>query len=352
MLRILSFEEKYWDDLQEFINREWKENHPITDKKLFFWQYSGPEAEIQSSKIAIMDGRIVGFLGMIPAKYKLDRKILKGAALAVWLVRRDLRNSGIGILLLKEAEKESECLVCLGVNQNVVGIYKKLGYQYLERLNRYCIVIDPLAKKLFKEPTAEIRASSISSGERSSSSSLLTGDDIPAELAERLWQKFLLKYGFKFSLYRDKRFWQWRYQEAVGFKYVSFTDDKNLIIGRFEKISSLADKAVFRIIELLITEEEKFPVFIDNILRYLREREVILIDFQISSDRLEPLLRKVGFFKAEGRIAEIFNPLNFKIQPINIVMKLPQPTDFRYTYLVKSDGDMDRVPLFPTANTK
>ncbi len=143
-VEIISFEDKYWSLLREFLNRYWKENHPVCRKELFYWQYRGGGA----LKIAIERGEIIGFLGAIPGKYILDGKLIRGVALAIWVVIEKYRNSGLGILLLNEVEKENDCVVCLGVNKAVVKFYEMRNYKYLDRLNRYVI---PLDENLYSE---------------------------------------------------------------------------------------------------------------------------------------------------------------------------------------------------------
>ncbi|MBJ8192188.1 GNAT family N-acetyltransferase, partial [Bacillus cereus] len=66
----------------------------------------------------------------------------KGISFAMWIVSEKYRNSGLGIMLMKEAEKYNSVCVTLGCNLQVVPMYERMGYSYSDHLNRYIIPLD------------------------------------------------------------------------------------------------------------------------------------------------------------------------------------------------------------------
>ncbi len=344
-VEIISYEDRYWDSLRQFINNHWKENHPICRKQLFDWQYRFGVA----CKLAVENNDIIGFIGAIPGKYMIDGEIIKGVALAIWIVAEKYRNSGLGILLLDAVEKENDCVICLGVNENVVKFYRMRNYKYLSALNRYVI---PLDIRLYKELVGD--SWKIDLGDVLP----ISPEDITASRAYRIWQNFIArnnstnKTKIRFTLYRDSDFRNWRYIKSAGFKYLLFANNENFLVGRFDEITGakqkiLNGKKVFRIIELFSFDR----AFVKGVLTWAEQQGAILADFQISSRLFDEMLIAVGFKYVElenpaTNIPAIFTPIRYDIPPINIVMRILDFNDrdisFDETYFVKSDGDMDR----------
>ncbi len=348
-IEIKSYEDQYWESLRDFINKEWKENHPITNKELFYWQYRGGINDISCSKLVLIDDRIVGFLGAIPNKYLLDGKVVKGVALAVWIISKQFRNTGLGIYLLDKVEQENDCIVCLGINANVVKFYQLRDYKYLDKLNRYVL---PLDIRKFCELTGsyETQNHKILSLNDTKLTKPTTFDP---ELAEKLWTEFVRRYDFKLTLHKDKNYWQWRYIDSVGFDYLFFADSERIIIGRIEEIKGdtpLEGDKVFRIIEIITSDDaERDIIFLKSVLNFAKVSGAILADFQISTDVLGKLLTSAGFRERKEdkhltSVPEVFAPLNSRVNPINLAIKCSNndKVSFDQTYFVKSDGDMDR----------
>ena len=314
---------------------------------MFYWQYRGGV----KCKLAINDSEILGFLGAIPGKYLLCNDIISGVSLAIWVVAEKYRNSGLGIFLLDAVEQENDCVICLGVNKNVVKFYQMRNYAYLDKLRRYIISLDANLSKMLIGDAWKIDFSGVDE---------LKPTNISAEMAFRLWQQFSAisdashENKIKFTLYRNKEFWDWRYINSAGFEYLFFSDyeNANFLVGRFDEISGattaeLNDKRVFRVIELLSSDYN----FIKRVLLWAKNQNAILADFQISSTLFDKVLLAAGFktnkeLSPKTQIPAIFSPIRYDIPPINLVMKLPDKLNcqigFDETYFVKSDGDMDR----------
>lgn len=81
-----------------------------------FWDSPGRLNGCGKSIVAEIDGQIVGHIGVIPATVRLDSPRVSGVPggwFVDWVVRRDLRSRGIGIFLLREAQKTCRALMTI-----------------------------------------------------------------------------------------------------------------------------------------------------------------------------------------------------------------------------------------------
>jgi hypothetical protein len=360
-IEIRPFEDTHWPALSRFLHEHWQPNHPLCQKDLFYWQYRGfgPQAGVSACRAAVDGERIVGFLGAIPGVYLLDGQELPGVALALWVVVEELRNSGLGMLLMREVEKQGAVTVCLGVNPKVVRYYTATGYEHLDALHRY---VCPLQGEGYEQllsnpaPASEVeewaRKAQATVGEPSRPRPIE-----PDELAD-LWRR--VQGRWRLTLARTPEFWAWRYRDAVGFKYHFFgTAEQGGVITRIDRIRDadrpqLEGKPILRIIEVLVPDGESVPQGLAGAIHWARQQGAIAADFQCSSTRLESYLREAGFRKRSPEdpathMPEVFSPLRRAVAPINLMLKIRgrETVDFDSVYCVKSDGDMDRPTRWP-----
>ncbi len=81
-----------------------------------FWRSPGLVAGCGKSIVAEIDGRIVGHIGVMPAAVHVDQPepaTLPAGWFVDWVVRQDLRSRGIGIFLLREAQKTCRALMTI-----------------------------------------------------------------------------------------------------------------------------------------------------------------------------------------------------------------------------------------------
>ncbi|HPD30798.1 MAG TPA: GNAT family N-acetyltransferase [Phycisphaerae bacterium] len=90
--------------------------HTAATLRWKFWDSPGRLNGCGKSIVAEIDGRIVGHIGIMPATVHLDSPGASGVPggwFVDWVVRRDLRSRGIGIFLLREAEKTCRALMTI-----------------------------------------------------------------------------------------------------------------------------------------------------------------------------------------------------------------------------------------------
>jgi hypothetical protein len=182
---------------------------------------------------------------------------------------------------------------------------------------------------------------------------------------------------FRYGVHRSAAFWQWRYLDSIGFRYLFWGDASRdgVIIGRVERVLSpeapeFDGMPVLRLIELLPAtpaawqsgRDERFVGLLRGALSWAAQQGCVLADYQNSSDRLAPALgeaglREVRADEALARTPNMFVPLRFNAAPINYVWRLggslsdvavPESNDI---YFVKSDDGMDRPNVWPLPAT-
>lgn len=113
----------------DFIKTNISKSHILTRKPEIFDHYFFYKKKLLCFFIAKENNKVLGILGYsLPRNYSdLDTKILY---LQMWFVMPNL-NAPVGLMLLRKIEKEILCdiIICLGVNYNVLPIYKILGYE-------------------------------------------------------------------------------------------------------------------------------------------------------------------------------------------------------------------------------
>lgn len=376
-MKIIPYEDSFFDPLVQFLKKNWAVQHAIYDKSLFNWQYRIKEEEATDSFLVLKEEKIIGFLGNIPSFYDVDGTVQKGAGLTMWVIDEEYRNSGLGILLLKETEKKKQVTFTLGCNLNVVPMYKRMGYSYSENLNRYVLPLNSDKYKLLLQEqvnTEEIDQWVNEISENFSAEKTQTPNtEIRVEDLEALYKRSIIG-EFRFSQHRNASFWDWRYKNSNGYKYLYFGNEhQGVAVIRVDRAYSPNDTEIhgtkiLRIIELIPANKEVWSGFTDpdfikilgGILNWARDMGCVAADFQISTNRLEHLLLKVGFRKqnydytpALNGLAGLFQPFRYKVNPINFTWKVRNELgetlnfDINDTYFVKSDCDMDRPNIWP-----
>jgi hypothetical protein len=125
--------------VQELVDRWWKQGHVLArDEALLRWQYRFPgDEERLSVLLARVDGRPVGFLGIVQAPFCRRGETLRGGWLATWTVAEEARETQAGLALLLEALRQFDVVGCLGFNEQAEAIYRRLGFDVRTPLPRF-----------------------------------------------------------------------------------------------------------------------------------------------------------------------------------------------------------------------
>lgn len=372
-MQIRRYRAEDWPQVQAFLDAHWRRGHPLTDRRLFDWQYRGfgSSAGVQNVRVLWHDGEPAGILGVIAGEYWVDGIAVPGAALALWVVREDLRDRGAGIYALMEVQREYRVCVCLGVNDAVRPIYERLGYRVLPALHRYLTVLDAGAACRLVKGGCELPNAGCAPA---------PGDPLPpCPAVDCDWGPIACQYRegvapqFQLCLARSAAFWSWRYADSAGYRYCVWRNAAGAIIGRVEasicrESSARGGVAVLRLIEIVPARagawegcvDGELAVLVGAALAWGKKKGCALADFQHATRRLEPTLAAAGFMRhgAEGAnwtggVPNLFQPLRYDASPINAywrvdpTLRVAAAIEADQTYFVKSDGDMDRPNVWP-----
>lgn len=130
--------------VRELVDRWWKPGHVLArDEALLRWQYRFPgDEERLSVLLARVDGRPVGFLGIVQAPFCRRGEMLRGGWLAMWTVAEEARETQAGLALLMEAVRSFDVVGCLGFNEQAEAIYRRLGFDVRVPLPRF-VALEP-----------------------------------------------------------------------------------------------------------------------------------------------------------------------------------------------------------------
>lgn len=362
-IEVRNYSEKYWFDFVDLVQNYWSENHPITNKLLFDWQYKGfgHHSNFELFKLLFVNGKMAGFRGVIPGLYHIpdSAEICEGGTFAMWLVIPEYRGMGLGYKLMEAIESECSILMSVGSTLKTSGrIYAANDFTYLDRFHRWTVGLDSRYGELLRDDISNV----------SVSSEVTYGDcevEADPELFERIWLDFASGRNL-YSLCRTKEFWRWRYIDSPGYKYHYFLNGANdLIVGRIEgeinpPNSNLSDLKIFRFIEVICTgDKNTMQSLLADVLGWAVSKGCCGADFQASNSSFDEYFSSIGFSKQLGdygsgisSLAGLFNPFQFKPDPINAfwrVLSNGNKIEFgeEMSYLMKSDNDMDRPNHWP-----
>ena len=364
-MEIRGMQESDWPEVSRIISEEWELNHPVLDRDFFLWQHRGfgPIAGLDSTALALKDGRVIGMRGVIPGVYQIPKleggyEVLPGGSFAMWIVEQSSRGTGVGRELLARCEKTLPVMVAMGSNESTsVPIYLKAGFHRKDDLHHWFVLLEDRGSGLIYGPESNAR---VWKPPRKQSMSLIEIFD--PQLAANIWSEFSKKMPI-FSLHRNADFWRWRYLQHPTFQYRIFVDRDltSLAVTRFEDTVVGGTRIrVLRIIEVITSlvktdasaPEERLVSFLNSLLTKALEAGASAADYRCSSTFFDSELQLSGFKlsleetgipHASGFAGQL-NPLVLGPRPINLHWKIrnSKPNPEMRPYFVKSDNDMDR----------
>lgn len=354
-----------WPSVRDFVARHWRADHPLLDRGLFVWQYRGfgPRVGTQDIRLIRVGGELVGFLGLIPGLFFCDAKTVDGASIALWTVRPDLRDRGLGALALREAMKQHGLLCCVGVNPAALPLYRKLGFAETPALRRWVAPLDG-------DGAAALLGGTCDAAPVADEATPLDpeyGWDF--ERLVGIYQRTVMQ-RFRAGVARTYGYWRWRYASSAGFSYRCFDTEGGCVVARVERVVApdrpQADRlAVLRLIEILPAKASAWDGeavsaaadLIRGVMAWGRANGCVLADFQHASQRLHATLQAAGMTLVSDeaawtrKVPGLFQPLRSDVGPLNAVWRAGEagapPISADDLYLVKSDGDMDRPNVWP-----
>src|SRR4029078_1644447 len=95
------------------------------------------------SVVVVEEGRLLSFLGVVPARASFRGRPLKAAHLITWLSAPEARRRGVGLLLMTYMAESFDFLFGRSVTPAALTIYQRLGFRYFANCNRWIGILDP-----------------------------------------------------------------------------------------------------------------------------------------------------------------------------------------------------------------
>ena len=141
-------EEKYRKHIIEFIAKNSKSNHPLTNKTLFNWFYlikENRQKNKSSNKklsftMAVNNDEIVSILGYYNVQFRIENKIEDGIHLSFWLSDINHRK-GIGALLMKLLVDNNKVIAALGASEMNKPICRALNFRIINKIKSYIFIL-------------------------------------------------------------------------------------------------------------------------------------------------------------------------------------------------------------------
>ena len=363
-LVVIPYSEGYFCQLIDFLRKNWAPNHLIYNKQLFDWQYGGMASDFSSNKLLIDESNAIqGFLGAVSYPFLFNNEFKKAAGLSVWIVDKEVRNSGAGSLLKTTIEDSFDIVYAIGINLDTVRYYKKYNYNFFDGLYRYVIPLDLGGYQLFLNSPHNVEDVKNWFDTIAFTRAAHPTIDFCANILSETYANCVAPH-FSFCPHKDVDFWRWRYLESKGFTYMFFQGKGGIVLFRIECAHSPSDSLrhgikCLRIIEILPNNGNVWENIADQdlsetllaVVTWAKNQGCVLADFQISNSRLSHILQTIGFKHQSDigitNVARLFRPYKVDVFPLNFAYRIPRDNEFvkidrEETYLLKSDSDMDR----------
>jgi hypothetical protein len=346
MVDIVTFDpDKHAAAWEEFVAASYRNpNYVLLSPAYLRWQFRDNPANttgaytlwlVLHQNAVVAQLGYVPFVGLSPAG---DR--FTGAYPINLIVREDYRAAGLGAVLLRRLLKETPYVLNPGSSEAGAALCQGLGMQDFGYLSRHIAVLDAQAAR-----------------------SLAADNRLPARIAEapqqaaaagivpatRLPDRAPTAFSFPVPVHgaeRSRDFLRWRYEQHPGFNYeFLLSEDLQNILVFHEERETQSGAIIIRIVDLLAAGAAQ-EALLHSVLQIARSRGAILADFFCSLDCYDGALERAGFFDEaehpDGRIAALFQPLDFRKTGIRVLASSPAGKPAAAWYISKGDSDQDR----------
>ncbi|MCM3590188.1 GNAT family N-acetyltransferase [Brevibacillus borstelensis] len=357
------------DLLQLSIDQLWAKNHVLSrDKQLLNYMfYDNPVSreifgEDHYGFLGVwLDGRPIGLMGLMAFDLNVRGVKKFGFAPTNWIVPPEYRQTGAGLLLMREMFKWNPSVVLnLGINPNVARMYSGMGgYNVLPDVPRWIGLLqkNKTTELLLKGDESFLRYYREISAFSNPTSYRAIGEFNPERWDQCYWTTFAKRSnGFA----RDASFIDWRYLQHPSFTYQVYTctdtkgDYQGLIVIRIENILGGQAK-IGRLVEFIANNQDSAICLANQVVEIGKENELLFIDFYCFSSISSWGLESVGFkrvIKSESDkivVPTRFQPIDLEVTHMMAALYVSKDLqkkisliDDQSWYITKGDADQDR----------
>lgn len=346
---ICEFQNNDFENFCNFVKKQFHDKYILSNKDFLYWQYKNNKKNKLSIDIIKYNEKILGYLGIIQNKFSYFGNQIQSKCFANLMIDKSIRKIGLGASLIKNSEKNSDILYLIGYNSNVAKVYKQLDWNINFDLNRFIYIINNINTSELSLIKIEKSNIDYNANNKNFKIEKINSFDNYFNL---FWEKIKNKYSL--TVYRDKNYLKWRFENHPILKYDIFkaiykNEIVSYIILRIEKFEKYK---VARIIDFISYDDFEKNILYE-IIKYYKKEKIDFIDFFFTGNFHMKSLKKIGFENAQiypyNSIPMLFNPIDRKRKTINFSFKLINKKLYNENiyninnwYITKADGDQDR----------
>lgn len=325
----------------DFIGANWLRPTILSDQRFYRWQFLDPigcEGR-DHCVVAMLDGEIVGFLGLNKRLFNAGGELLNGAELTTWLVKEECRGTGVAKGMLELIKSNFDIAYGANITKDAVRAYIRMGFTFIREVPRLLRIydfdkvtalgtVDAAIQKVYKVPPARQRTSR--------SFSLMDIADIEGTWIDRFD--------------RSPSNLIWRYKNHPIYQYQALhLDEGATVIYRIEEVVGVR---IMIPTDILCTDLPTASV-VDALDDFARDQGIDLIDFFSTNGPLNTALIRAGFIPCLDLrdfidLAYLYNPLEVKTsKSYSLISYLKEGVrrgglDINGLHITKADCDLDR----------
>ena len=261
-----------------------------------------------------------------------------------------MRGKGAGPGILKLLIDKYDVLIGMGISNDALPIYLRLGFRYLRSIPRYLRIYnyegiaeysatDTLGVKLAKQRSSQV------------SNQSYIASDLDDEVVEQVFRDFSNQYQLFDRSALDLR---WRYIEHPIYEYElrlisePKSEKQAVVATRTQKLPN--GQSILRVMDIF-GDDEVLPSALAFIDTYCKENNYALADFFCTSTRVSSKLIAAGWFSVIDeeffQFPHLFEPIELKKPSTTSLIywarrELDKLANYSSLYITKQDADLDR----------
>lgn len=328
------------DQVTDFIGANWLRPTILSDRDFYRWQFLDPVGNGGSDHcvVAMVDGQIVGYLGLNKRLFNAGGKLLNGAELTTWIVKEESRGTGVAKGMLELIKSNFDIAYGANITKDAVRAYIRMGFQFIREVPRLLRIydfdkmaalgtLDAVIPKVYKVPARQPVAGSFASVDIA---------DIGGAWPDRFD--------------RSGGNLLWRYKNHPIYRYEAIRLPSEVtVIYRIEEVASVR---IMIPADILCTALPG-PSVVEGLDDFARANGIDLIDYFSTNSALNAALVEAGFISCLDLrdfvdLAYLYNPLEVKSsKSYSLISYLSDRIardglDINNLHITKADCDLDR----------
>ncbi|KQS89474.1 MULTISPECIES: GNAT family N-acetyltransferase [unclassified Rhizobium] len=325
----------------DFIGANWLRPTILSDPDFYRWQFVDPVGGKGKDHcvVALLDGEIVGFLGLNKRTFNAGGRNLNGAELTTWIVKEEARGTGVAKAMLDLVKRNFDIAYGANITKDAVRAYIRMGFKFIREVPRLLRIydfnkvtalgtMDAVIPKVFKVASAHSEAS-------------LPFSAVDIAKIDGAWQD-------RFD--RSHANLAWRYANHPVYRYQALRiGEDTTFIYRIEEVAGVR---IMIPTDILCSELPTSPV-VAALDYFARSEDIDLIDFFSTNGAMNAALTRAGFIPCLDLrdfvdLAYLYNPLEVKSsKSYSLISYLDESIslsglDIHSLHITKADCDLDR----------